>query len=138
MPSPSVFTEHLGIVRGEAGGGQAELHLEPRAEHLNSLGATHGGVVVTLMDAAMAASARSLQEGSSVVTVELKTSFLRPARGGLRAEGRTLHRGASLAFCEATVYDPAGRCCARASGTFKYVRRRTGPAFPAPNDSCTD
>ena len=75
MPPSSVFTDHLGIVRGEAGGGQAELLLEPRAEHLNSLGATHGGVVVTLMDAAMAASARSLPHGTQMVLAKGEELF---------------------------------------------------------------
>ena len=40
------------------------------------------------------------------------------------ARGRLIHRTASLAFVEATIYDEAGRACAHSTGTFKYVRKR--------------
>ena len=63
-----------------------------------------------------------------VVTIEMKTSFLRPARGLLSGAGRVVQRGATLCFAEASVSDAAGRECARASGTFKYVRRQSAPA----------
>jgi len=62
------------------------------------------------------------------VTVEMKTSFMRPAEGRLRATGVLLHRTATLAFCEATLFDPADCACARASGTFKYLRALPGGA----------
>jgi acyl-coenzyme A thioesterase PaaI-like protein len=34
-----------------------------------------------------------------------------------------MHRTKSMAFTEGTVYDPEGRACAHATGTFKYVKR---------------
>ena len=34
-----------------------------------------------------------------------------------------MHRTATMAFTEATIYDSAGRACAHATGTFKYVKR---------------
>ena len=122
------FVEHLGIERQLAETGSSALLLAPRAEHLNSFGVVHGGVLMTLLDVAMAAAARSLQAGSSVVTIEMKTSFLRPARGLLSSTGRVIQRGATLCFAEASIADAAGRVCARASGTFKYVRRQSAPA----------
>jgi uncharacterized protein (TIGR00369 family) len=57
-----------------------------------------------------------------VVTVEMKTSFLRPGLGTLRAVGRRQHRTASLAFCEGSVFDEKGELVAHATGTFKYMR----------------
>ena len=122
------FVEHLGIERQLAETGSSALLLAPRAEHLNSFGVVHGGVLMTLLDVAMAAAARSLQAGSSVVTIEMNTSFLRPARGLLSSTGRVIQRGATLCFAEASIADAAGRVCARASGTFKYVRRQSAPA----------
>ncbi len=63
-----------------------------------------------------------------VVTIEMKTSFMQAARGKLKAQGRLIHRTATLAFTEATIFDAEGRVCAHATGTFKYVRRLpTGP-----------
>lgn len=35
-----------------------------------------------------------------VVTIEMKTSFMQPAKGTLTAKGRLLHRTGSMAFTE--------------------------------------
>ena len=58
-----------------------------------------------------------------VVTIEMKTSFMQPAMGKLIARGRLIHRTATLAFTEATLFDEKDRPCAHATGTFKYVKR---------------
>ena len=60
------------------------------------------------------------------VTIEMKTSFMRPGEGRLVSFGRLLHRTATLAFVEGSVYSGAGEAralCAHATGTFKYVRK---------------
>ena len=122
------FVEHLGFSLERFDNGQSELHYEPRPEHLNSFAVTHGGATMTLMDVAMATAARSVQPDMGVVTIEMKTSFMQAARGRLVAQGRLIHRTATLAFTEATILDAEGRPCSHATGTFKYVRRLpTGP-----------
>ena len=78
---------------------------------------------MTLLDVTMATAARSVQQDMGVVTIEMKTSFMQPARGKLSGKGRLMHRTATMAFTEATIYDSAGRACAHATGTFKYVKR---------------
>jgi uncharacterized protein (TIGR00369 family) len=117
------FVEHLGFELWLFDGGQSELRYSAKPEHLNSFGVTHGGASMTLMDVTMAAAARSVDKGMGVVTIEMKTSFMKPALGSLTAKGRLLHRSATLAFTEASIYDEKGRLCAHATGTFKYVRR---------------
>ena len=110
-------------------GGESTLGYTPRPEHLNSFAVTHGGACMTLLDVAMAVAARSVQKDMGVVTIEMKTSFMRPAPGDgsqLIAKGRLMHRTASLAFTEATIYDAQGQACAHSTGTFKYVRRQAG------------
>jgi len=52
----------------------------------------------------------------------MKTTFMRPAEGQLRAAGRLLHRTATLAFCEGSVFNEAGALCAHATATFKFLR----------------
>ncbi len=122
------FVEHLGFTLERFDNGQSELHYEPRPEHLNSFAVTHGGATMTLMDVTMATAARSVQPDMGVVTIEMKTSFMQAARGKLTGKGRLIHRTATLAFTEATIYDAEGRACAHATGTFKYVKRLpTGP-----------
>jgi uncharacterized protein (TIGR00369 family) len=122
------FVHHLGFELVLFEGGNAEIHYEPKAEHLNSFGVTHGGACMTLLDVAMAVAARSVDKEMGVVTIEMKTSFMQPARGKLSGKGHLMHRTATMAFTEATIYDSAGKPCAHATGTFKYVKRLpTGP-----------
>jgi uncharacterized protein (TIGR00369 family) len=56
------------------------------------------------------------------VTVEMKTAFMRPGTGALRARGRVLHRTSSLAFCEGSIVGADDTLLAHATGTFKYLR----------------
>ena len=97
--------------------------------HLNSFNVVHGGALMTLLDVSMATAARSVAPDMGVVTIEMKTSFMQPAvpgkpgEGPLVAKGELMHRTATMAFTQATVFDAAGRACAHATGTFKYVKR---------------
>lgn len=121
------FVDHLGFEVVEVGPGHCTMGATVRPELTNRWGVAHGGMLMTLLDVAMARAARSPLEPEgppqrSVVTVEMKTSFMRPGVGELRAHGRRLHQTATLAFCEADVRDVAGRLVAHATGTFKYLR----------------
>ncbi|MBC7392666.1 MULTISPECIES: PaaI family thioesterase [unclassified Variovorax] len=117
------FVDHLGFTLERFEGGESELHYTAQPEHLNSFFVTHGGACMTLMDVTMAAAARSMQPEMGVVTIEMKTSFMQPARGPLVGKGRLMHRTATMAFTEATIFDEQGRACSHATGTFKYVKR---------------
>ena len=117
------FVQHLGFELKQFEDGLSEIRFDTRPEHLNSFGVTHGGACMTLLDVTMAAAARSVDKPMGVVTIEMKTSFMQPARGVLSGKGRLMHRTPTMAFTEATIYDPDGKPCAHATGTFKYVRR---------------
>jgi uncharacterized protein (TIGR00369 family) len=117
------FVNLLGFELIEFDGGHSEIHYEAKPEHCNSFNVTHGGACMTLLDVSMAVAARSVDKEMGVVTIEMKTSFMQPARGKLSGKGRLMHRTATMAFTEATLYDSAGRACAHATGTFKYVKR---------------
>ena len=117
------FVSHLGFSLHKWADGESELHYHARPEHLNSFDVTHGGASMTLLDVTMATAARSVTPDMGVVTIEMKTSFMQPARGPLVARGRLMHRTATMAFTEATVVDAQGKVCCHATGTFKYVRR---------------
>ena len=126
---PIPFVDHLGFTLEKFEGGHSELHFAPRAQHLNSFDVAHGGVVMTLLDVTMATAARSVEPGMGVVTIEMKTSFMRPAQGEpgfkLIGQGTLLHRTRAMAFTEAKILDAQGQLCAHATGTFKYLPRRT-------------
>lgn len=117
------FVELLGFELVRFEDGHSELAYDPRAEHHNSFSVVHGGAVMTLLDVAMATAARSADKDMGVVTIEMKTTFMQPARGKLLAKGRLMHRTATMAFTEASIFDAEGKPCAHATGTFKYVRR---------------
>ena len=117
------FVSHLGFTLHRMEDGESELRYEAKPEHLNSFAVTHGGASMTLLDVTMATAARSVTPDMGVVTIEMKTSFLQPARGPLRAVGQLLHRTKSMAFTEGRILDAEGRVCAHATGTFKYMRR---------------
>ncbi len=125
------FVEQLGFELHRMGQGEAELRVDLNEGHLNSWRVAHGGLLMTLLDVAMAHAARSIHAeqpdfGPGVVTIEMKTSFMRPGEGQLRAVGRLLHRSTTMAFCEGSVYGADDKLCAHATGTFKYLRALPG------------
>jgi uncharacterized protein (TIGR00369 family) len=122
------FVAHLGFELVRFEDGHSQIDYTPKPEHLNSFDVTHGGASMTLLDVTMAAAARSVQQDMGVVTIEMKTSFMQPARGKLSGKGRLMHRTASMAFTDATLFDGEGRACAHATGTFKYVKRQPAAA----------
>ena len=120
------FVNLLGFELTHFENGESAITYSPRPEHQNSFGVAHGGAVLTLMDVTMATAARSVAPDMGVVTIEMKTSFMRPAPGDgslLTGRGRLMQRTTSMAFTEATLYDSRGQACAHATGTFKYVQR---------------
>ncbi len=128
------FVEELGFAITHFEGGEATLVYTPRPEHRNSFGVTHGGAIMTLLDVTMASAARSVQPDMGMVTIEMKTSFMRGAPGDgspLTGRGRLLHRTTKMAFTEASIFDAQGQLCAHATGTFKFMAR-PAPATGAP------
>ena len=123
FPVKVPFVESLGIELHGFGDGHADLRIDLDASHLNTWDVAHGGVVMTMLDVAMAMAARSANpHGTGVATVEMKTSFMRPAEHQLRAVAKVLHKTTTMAFCEASLFDDEGKLCANATGTFKYLR----------------
>ncbi len=127
------FAEMLGCELVSCDAGHAELALTLREELTNSRDMAHGGVSMTLLDVAMALAARSPNQpgqpdAHGVVTIEMKTTFMRPGVGRLRALGRLVHRTAMMAFCDGSIVNESGAVVAQATGTFKYVK-----ALPAGN-----
>jgi uncharacterized protein (TIGR00369 family) len=120
------FVRNLGFVLAQFASGQSEITYTAQPEHLNSFGVTHGGALMTLLDVSMATAARSDSPEHGVVTIEMKTSFMHPAVGPLLARGSLVHRTATMAFTQSTIFDAQGRACASAMGTFKFLKRPPG------------
>ena len=138
LPSRIPFIESLGVELVEMADGKAVARMTPAPHHLNSWEVVHGGVLMTVLDFIMAMAGRSAQrrargepaaadapaatgqDSGGNITIEMKTSFLRPARGRLTITGRCLQSGRSISFCEGEITDDEGATIARASGTFKF------------------
>jgi acyl-CoA thioesterase len=119
------FVKDLGIEIVSAEDGRAVVALDLAPRHLNSWSVAHGGVLMTLLDLAMAAAGRSLDPAAGGgVTVEMKTSFVQPANAGTRliASAHAFHRSSTMAFCDGEVRDTDERLIAKAMGTFKYLK----------------
>jgi uncharacterized protein (TIGR00369 family) len=120
------FVEHLGFELELMEAGRSRITLDLKTEHTNHWDVAHGGLLMTLLDVAMAHAARAPAKPGGeaypgVVTIEMKTSFIRPGLGRLVAEGSLLQRTATLAFTEGRVLDEQGQLVSHATGTFKYM-----------------
>jgi acyl-CoA thioesterase len=119
------FIQDLGVEFISADQGTAMLALNLAQRHLNSWSVAHGGVIMSLLDVAMAMAGRTLfEDAGGSVTVEMKTSFLQPAKADTRliATGHAFHRSSAMAFCEGEVRDTDNRLIAKSLGTFKYLK----------------
>jgi acyl-CoA thioesterase len=120
---PFIMDLGLQLITSESGRAVVALQLAPR--HLNSWQVAHGGVLMTLLDVAMAAAGRSLDPvAGGGVTVEMQTTFLQPAKGGTRlaAAGHAYHRSGTMSFCEGEIRDADERLIAKATGIFKFQK----------------
>ena len=120
------FTEHLGIQIVEMTKEHALVSLQRRPELLNSWGATHGGVIMTMLDLVMSWAVRGhYGVVGGVLTVDLSVGFMKAGLSErVTAEGRVLHGGKSTAFCEAEARDDQGALLAKAIGTFELLSDR--------------
>ena len=116
------FVEHLGIRLVEQSRERAIVSLKRRPELLNSWGAAHGGVIMTMLDLVMSMAVRGHYNISAgVLTVDMSIGFLNASEDDVFAEGRVLHAGRSTAFCEGEARNAGGRILAKAIGTFKLL-----------------
>jgi uncharacterized protein (TIGR00369 family) len=82
-------------------------------------GILHGGVLMTLADAAGAVCAfLNLPGGARTTTIESKTNFLGAVRDGeVLARSRPLHVGRTTIVVETDLFDASGRRVARTTQT---------------------
>jgi uncharacterized protein (TIGR00369 family) len=106
----------LSFAYPEAGRAETDLVIPERFSGWERL--THGGLLATLLDEAMAHACIS-REGNAV-TVELTVRFLKPVEvgQGVRVSGRVLEVKGRVMETEAEILGPQGQAVARARGRF--------------------
>jgi uncharacterized protein (TIGR00369 family) len=91
------------------------------ADFANPMRQIQGGYLCAMLDEVMSVACMVASGMTHVApTLEMKTSFLRPAMADgtkLRGVGRVVKWGKSIAFTEGELFDTEGRLLAKASGT---------------------
>jgi uncharacterized protein (TIGR00369 family) len=127
LPAPP-FMEMLGLRIVSVAPGSVVFEGEPSEFMYSPLGTVHGGIVSVLLDTAMGCSFHTtLPAGVGYTTLELKVNFVRPlteSTGTVRATGRVIHSGGSVAVTEARLEDRAGALCAHSTSTLLVLRPR--------------
>jgi uncharacterized protein (TIGR00369 family) len=107
----------LGLSQAEM---SVEVEFEAKGElFVNTMGRVQGGFLCAMLDECMSVACRVASQLAMVApTLEMKTSFFRPALPGkIRGVGRVVKWGRQAAFTEAELYDPQGRLLAKATAT---------------------
>jgi uncharacterized protein (TIGR00369 family) len=111
----------LGFRLVDVAEGRAAFEGLPEFRLYNPIGTVHGGFAASLLDSALGCAIFStMAKGETWTTLEIKLNFVRPLSkdtGPVRAEGRVIHRGRTVATSDGTLKDGAGRLYAHASTT---------------------
>jgi uncharacterized protein (TIGR00369 family) len=121
---PPPFAALTGADLVSVGDGVAVFRCTPDESTFNPLGLVHGGVVCTLLDSAAGCAVQSqLPAGVGFSSIEIKVSFLAPAKGAtLEIEGRSLRVGRRIAFAEAHARDAGGKLVGHATTSLALLR----------------
>ncbi len=100
-----------------------KVQFEGKPEFLNPLGTVQGGFLTAMLDDTVGpAATAALPADQFTQTLEIKTSFLRPAKvGPIFAEARVVHRGRDILFVEGFLTDAEGRTLATATATMRVI-----------------
>lgn len=120
----AVFRRWMGFEVGALGDGESEIRMRLEPHHLNPGRIAHGGVIATLVDAAIGIALRTrLGTERNHVTVNLSVQYLAPAPEGttITARGKVIHSGARTGYGEAELVRSDGTLVAKGSATFLVV-----------------
>lgn len=111
--------------------GEVIYHLRVKEKHLATPFAAHGGAIAALMDATMGVAALSqvIQDNKVVSTIEMKISFLNPAKlhDELTGTSKIIKSGRRILFVEGLIENQDGKKIAVATGTFNaYPMEKAG------------
>lgn len=126
LGKPSGFRDIVGCRTTIWHEGFAQFEVDISPKHYNSSGFLHGGVYMTILDAAMGhASTWCSIEGNyrPCVTLTLTTSFVAAADTPLiRAAARLESVANRIAVCRGEVLDSNGEICLTGQGSYRYVK----------------
>lgn len=122
----SPFWDYIGMKEVESKDGVSVIELPVKVDITQRRGSVHGGVLATLVDAAIGSAVRSLlNEGEQSATVELKLNYIRPALGSkLIGKGKIINKGKNLVIGEAEILNDEGKIVTAGMATFIIIRKK--------------
>jgi uncharacterized protein (TIGR00369 family) len=120
-PAAQLLGFQLKSVEPEAG--TITIQFEGRPEFANPMGVVQGGFLAAMLDETLGpALVASLPPDQFAPTIELKVSFVQPAKlGPLIGHGRVVARRRSIAFLAGELRDLQGELIATATATARIV-----------------
>jgi len=106
------YARLLGIRLEELEQGRALVKMSLSTDNNNIFGATHGGAIFSLMDAAFELTVNS--HGTIAVALNVSVNYINPVSAGetIYAEGREVSRSNRIATCKIEVKSEDGRVIA--------------------------
>ncbi len=106
--------------------GRMTVEFDARREFCNLIGSVQGGMLTAMLDLSMSfAVLCALEDGHVVPSLEVKTTFIAPARPGkITGEGMLVRKGRTIAFMEGRLFDSNANLLTTASATGQ-IRLRT-------------
>ncbi len=130
------FARWLGVEILEAGLGHSVIRMTVRPEMVNGFNTSHGGIVFSFADSALAFCSNAC--GYVTVAVDCSVSYTRPVLPGHVLVARATEQSSTntLAFCAVTVTNESegGVTCGHFRGTVYRTRKRHA-AYGWPDDS---
>ena len=102
------------------------MEMEVRPEHKNLWGTMHGGALASLVDSSCGTAASILLgPDETIVTIDLRTQYIRAAREGmLRAESKVVARTSRYLMAECEIFDGDRNLVARGSTIHSVIQKK--------------
>jgi uncharacterized protein (TIGR00369 family) len=105
------------LIEADAEQGRARVEFAAQPAFGNAFGNIQGGFAVAMLEIPLTLAV-FIKTGRFLPTIEIKTSFVSPARIGVcMGEGVVVRAGSSLVFAEARLWSPDGKLAAHATAT---------------------
>ncbi len=118
------FTDLVGTEVSSTEEGRAAVTLKAEERHLNPSGTVHGGVISTLIDAAMAEALNTItEEDEQPFTIQITVNYMKPGKPGpLTSTAQVRKGGERITIVEAeVVQEDDDEVVALATGTYTPV-----------------
>lgn len=125
IDNPTGYRKLIGLKATTVEEGYAVMEIQIGAEHLNSQGSLHGGIIATMIDHAGGIAGSLCKKSGRMrkaVTISLTTSYLAPVSSGkVTATGCKRPGGRRIFVSTTEIIDEAGKLIAVGEATYRYV-----------------